>query len=293
VKQSRGHVKIYSEIGEGTTVKIYLPRFHAGPEKDVEEAPQSVVRGAKNETILVVEDDLDVRTYSIESLRELGYNVLEASNATAALQLLASHPDVAVLFTDIGLPGGMNGRQLADECRKRLPSLKVLFTTGYARNAIVHDGRLDAGVELLTKPFTHGALAEKLRDILDAKSTPARVLIVEDEVMIQMLAVDYLQEAGLKADTASSGTEALNKLKLIPGGVDAVIIDMGLPDRTGDSLVREVRSLHPSLPIVIASGRSMEEISELLRAMPAIAFVRKPYTEDGLRAALTKLGIRC
>ena len=137
-----------------------------------EEPVPEPARGRRSETILVVEDDEDVRTYSTRRLRELGYHVLEAANARAALQVLEGHPEVAVLFTDIGLPGGMNGRQLAEEARKRRPNLKVLFTTGYARNAIVHDGRLDPGVELLTKPFTQAALAEKLRDIIDAKSTP-------------------------------------------------------------------------------------------------------------------------
>ena len=115
VKQSRGHVKIYSEVGEGTTVKIYLPRYHAAPQESDEEKVPHVARGGRNETVLVVEDDDDVRTYSTESLRELGYTVLEAVHAAAALQLLDHHPEVAVLFTDIGLPGGMNGRQLADE----------------------------------------------------------------------------------------------------------------------------------------------------------------------------------
>jgi PAS domain S-box-containing protein len=292
VKQSRGHVKIYSELGEGTTVKIYLPRFHSDVE-DVEDEPmRPPVRGSEHETILVVEDDEDVRSYSTESLSELGYTVVEAANARAALQVLEGHPEVAVLFTDIGLAGGMNGRQLAEEARKRRPNLKVLFTTGYARNAIVHDGRLDPGVELLTKPFSQAALGEKLRDIIDAKSTPARVLLVEDETLIQMLAEEYLEEVGIKVDTAVSATEALNKLRLIPGGVDALIIDMGLPDRTGDALVREVRSIHPSLPIVIASGQREDELRRLFKDTPAIVFVRKPYTANELRAAIRAIGIR-
>ncbi len=186
----------------------------------------------------------------------------------------------------------MNGRQLAEEARKRRANLKVLFTTGYARNAIVHDGRLDPGVELLTKPFTQAALGEKLRDIIDAKSTPARVLLVEDETLIQMLAEEYLEEVGIKVDTAVSATEALNKLRLIPGGVDALIIDMGLPDRTGDALVREVRSIYPSLPIVIASGQREDELRRLFKDTPAIVFVRKPYTANELRAAIRAIGIR-
>ena len=293
VKQSRGHVKIYSEVGEGTTIKIYLPR-HAFQSDDTAEelvTPLPSVKG--RETILVVEDDEDVHSYSTDTLRDLGYSVLEASSGRAALQLLESHPEVAVLFTDVGLPGGMNGRQLVEEAKKTYPNLKVLFTTGYARNAIVHDGRLDPGVELLTKPFTQAGLGEKLRDIIDAKSSPARVLVVEDEVLIQMLAVEYLEEAGIKVDTATSATNALNKLRLIPGGVDAVIVDMGLPDRRGDMLVQEMRSIFPLLPIVIATGRDSEEVRNLFANTPFITFVRKPYSAADLCSALRGFGIAC
>ena len=168
VKQSRGHVKIYSEVGEGTTIKLYLPRVHSVTTTEDDAPDNSVARGSGSETILVVEDDDDVRNYSCETLRELGYNVLEAENGRAGLQQLHSHPEIRVLFTDVGLPGGMNGRQLAEQARNHRPDVGVLFTTGYARNAIVHDGRLDPGVELITKPFTQAALAAKLRDILDA-----------------------------------------------------------------------------------------------------------------------------
>ena len=293
VKQSRGHIQIYSELGEGTTVKIYLPRFHSDVDEREEVPVRSIARGALTETILVVEDDEDVRNYTSGTLHELGYQVLEAPNARAAIQMLESHPEVDVLFTDIGLPGGMNGRQLAEEARQRHANLKVLFTTGYARNAIVHDGRLDPGVELLTKPFTQAALGEKLRDIIDARSAPARVLVVEDEALIRMLATEYLQEAGVKVDIAISGTDALNKLRLIPGGVDAVIIDIGLPDRTGDALVRELRSIYPSLPVVIASGRGREDVQNLLKGMSKITFLNKPYTADELRAAVRAVGIHC
>jgi PAS domain S-box-containing protein len=291
VKQSNGHVKIYSEVGEGTTVKIYLPRVHSEVAQ-TEEAPiREPARGRRSEVILLVEDDEDVRSYSSETLRELGYHVIEAINARSAIRMLDAHPEVAVLFTDVGLPGGMNGRQLAEEARKGRPNLKVLFTTAYARNAIVHDGRLDPGVELLPKPFTQAALAEKLRDMIDARSTPARVLVVEDETLIQMLATEYLEEAGLKVDTAVSAAEALNKLRLIPGSADAVIIDMGLPDRKGDALVREIRSMYPLLPIVIASGQGRERLNSLFEDMKSITFLSKPYTADQLYAALRAVGI--
>jgi len=170
VKQSGGHVKIYSEPGEGTTVRIYLPRHVAQDADDSRDgAPKSEAPAAgTSETILVVEDDEDVRANSVGSLRELGYRVLEAPDGAAALRLLQRELAVRLLFTDVGLPGGMNGRQLADEARRRRPDLKVLFTTGYARNAIVHHGRLDPGVELIVKPYTHAALAAKIRAVLEA-----------------------------------------------------------------------------------------------------------------------------
>jgi CheY-like chemotaxis protein len=233
-----------------------------------------------------------VRNYSSETLRDLGYRVLAASHARAALKILEANPDVVLLFTDVGLPGGMNGRQLAQEARNRQPNLKVLFTTGYARNAIVHEGRLDPGVELLTKPFTRAAIAEKLRDILDARSTAPRVLVVEDEALIQLLATEYLEEADLKVDIAVSGADALNKLRLIPGGVDAIIVDMGLPDCKGEDLVRKIRSIYPSLPIIIASGQAQHHLRGLFPDMDSLSFVAKPYTAEQLRAALRHSGIR-
>ena len=294
VKQSRGHVKIYSELGEGTTVKIYLPRIRLAQEDQDEEAePEKTMALGAAETILVVEDDTDVRAYSCETLRELGYRVLEAPNGLAGLEMLERHREIQVLFTDVGLPGGMNGRQLADEARNRRADLKVLFTSGYARNAIVHDGRLDSGVELIPKPFTQATLAAKLRDIIDAKRVPGRILVVEDELLIQMLATDYLEDAGFKVDTASSATEALNKLALVPGGVDAVIIDFGLPDRKGDVLVREIRAMYPSLRVVIATGQGQADMRNLFKTESQIAFVSKPYSSNHLLAALRTLGISC
>jgi len=293
VKQSRGHVKIYSEVGQGTTIKIYLPRLHAEQVIESPVAAAAPVRGGADETILLVEDDEDVRASSTEMLRELGYTVLEAANARDALRLLDSHPEICLLFTDVGLPGGMNGRQLADVARGRRSNLRVLFASGYARNAIVHDGRLDPGVELITKPFTQDVLAERVRDILDAGSRTGRILVVEDEFMIQMLAVQFLEEHGLKADVAGSATEALNKLRLIPGGVDAIVVDLGLPDRPGDILVREIRSLFPTLPIVVASGAHQADLEKLMAGQPRMANVSKPYTAATLIMALRHVGIQC
>ena len=138
-------------------VKIYLPRLVSDGQRDarMQARPPPAVPTGNGETILVVEDEPDVRTFAVESLSELGYRVLDAQDGAQALRMLDAHREVVLLLTDVGLPGGMNGRQLADEARRRRADLKVLFTSGYARNAIVHHGRLDRGVEFITKPFTY------------------------------------------------------------------------------------------------------------------------------------------
>ncbi|MGA8756300.1 MAG: PAS domain S-box protein [Stellaceae bacterium] len=167
VKQSGGHVKIYSEPGEGTTARIYFPRANMSAATLEEPRRQARIPDLEGtETILVVEDDPDVRTYTTEILRELGYRVLEAHEGDTALTVLATEPEIKLLFTDIGLPGPFNGRQLAEEARKRRADLKILFTTGYAQNAIIHHGRLDPGVQLIVKPFSFTGLAAKIRRIL-------------------------------------------------------------------------------------------------------------------------------
>ncbi len=175
VRQTGGAVRIYSEPGQGTTVKIYLPRLTGAEQPTATAAAQpepASLRGA--ETILLVEDHDELRAYSSGILRELGYMVLTAANGMEALATLDDHPDVTLLFTDVVLPGGMNGRQIADEALARRPDLKVLFTTGYTRNAIVHNGALDRGVELIVKPFGFEQLAMKVRRILDEpQASPA------------------------------------------------------------------------------------------------------------------------
>ena len=168
VRQSGGHVRIYSEVGEGTTVKLYLPRLlGADTVQEVEAQSPSAAPQGGVETILVVEDHDDLRAFSTGVLRELGYRVLEAANGRGALEVLQAAHDVDLLFTDVVLPDGMDGRRLADEAMRRRPGLKLLFTTGYTRNAIVHNGRLDAGVALISKPFSFVGLAAKVRQVLD------------------------------------------------------------------------------------------------------------------------------
>lgn len=166
IKQSKGHIKIYSEPGHGTSIKIYLQR-HYGNDNQTEAVGQRSVasRGSSSEIILVVEDDVRMREMTTASLRELGFTVLHAESAAAAFRLLENHPNIALMFTDIVMPD-MNGRKLADEALKLRPALKVIFTTGYSRNAVVHNGVLDAGVNFLAKPFTIDQLGAKIRDVL-------------------------------------------------------------------------------------------------------------------------------
>jgi two-component system NtrC family sensor kinase len=188
VKQSRGHIKIYSEAGEGTSIKIYLPRLM--DESAVEPwMPNDPVRDSepavrRPEQILLVEDDEEVNRFASEVLRDEGYHVISTHEGASGLRLLDANPEVQFLFTDVVLPGGMNGRQLADEALRRRPDLKVLFTTGYTRNAIIHHGRLDADVDLLTKPYTSDALIKKVRQILDldAKDPVTRVSAILDNI---------------------------------------------------------------------------------------------------------------
>jgi len=168
VKQSGGHVRVYSEVNEGTTVKLYLPRLTSDVAQAERVERRSVPASRVGETILLVEDDESVRASTSDMLRELGYRVVMAADGASALRLVGERPDIRLLFTDVGLPGGMNGRQLADAARATRPDLPVLFTTGYARNAIVHHGRLDPGIHLLSKPFTYAELANKLSQMLAA-----------------------------------------------------------------------------------------------------------------------------
>jgi signal transduction histidine kinase len=165
VKQSGGHVKIYSEPGEGTTIKIYLPRYFG--EQQLAEQPKTpdVIR-QPTELVLVVEDDERVRVGTVAALRDLGYTVVHAGGAEQALALLADNPGIALLFTDVIMPG-TNGRKLAELARQNRPDLKVLFTTGFTRNAVVHNGVLDHGVDFIAKPFTIDQLALKIREVLD------------------------------------------------------------------------------------------------------------------------------
>ena len=167
VKQSGGHVKITSVVGAGTTVTIFLPRYLGSQEEPVATAATPTPVAAAGKTILVVEDEPAVRRLTVQSLADIGYAVVEAESAERALEILETHPGFTLMFTDVVMPG-MNGHQLAQEAAKRRPGLKVLYTTGYTRDAVVKNDVLDPGVKLLHKPFTLDALAHAIRKAIDA-----------------------------------------------------------------------------------------------------------------------------
>ncbi|QGM95567.1 response regulator [Methylocystis rosea] len=174
VKQSGGHIKIYSEIGQGTTVKIYLPRFVgegevAGPRREPSAAGMAF-RGSPETLILVVEDEDRMRSIAVAMFQDLGYSVLAAGSAVEALALIKANPDIDLLFTDIVMPD-MNGRALAEEALRRRPDLKIVFTTGFSRNAVIHNGVLDRGVNFLPKPFSIEQLAQKVGAVLGVMET--------------------------------------------------------------------------------------------------------------------------
>ncbi len=165
-RQSGGQVRIYSEVGQGTTMCLYLPRHHgqvdgADAEAELSEAP----RAEQGETVLVVDDEPTVRMLVTEVLEDLGYTAIEAVDGAAGLKVLRSDVRINLLITDVGLPGGMNGRQVADAGRAVRPGLKVLFITGYAENAVVGNGHLEPGMQVLTKPFAIDALASRIKEL--------------------------------------------------------------------------------------------------------------------------------
>jgi signal transduction histidine kinase len=290
VKQSGGHLKIYSEEGQGTTVKIYLPRLlHVDEAVDESEsAPVDRIKG--NHSILVVEDDDDVRAYTVEILRELGYRVIEAHDGPSALRLIERQDrQIDLMFTDVVMPG-MSGRELADRARAVQPELKIIYTSGYTRNAIVHGGRLDAGVEVIAKPFTYQALAQKVADVLEAGRI-GRILLVAQNASARTSAGHALVELGYSVDQAATGSEALGRARAAQGRYDAVVLDDELPDKTAEALAVEMRANFADLPILVASGERVGPLAARFAKDRGIAIISKVYDSSELQAALTELGV--
>jgi CheY-like chemotaxis protein len=298
VKQSGGHIKIYSEPGHGTTIRLYLPRT-SQVEEVVAEVEAAPAQGG-TETILVVEDNEGVRDTVVAMLVELGYRVLKAKDGTGALNVLESGIRIDLLFTDVVMPGIMRGPELARHARERIPNLAVLFTSGYTENAIVHGGRLDPGVDLLSKPYTSDALARKLRQVLAGRDTAARssatretypahpkrslqLLLVEDDVLIRDASAELLIGHGHAVAQASSAEAALDLLAR--NSFDVLVTDLGLPGLSGAALARLAARQQSGIGLVFATGA--EGIGEeLTDPFDHAVLLRKPYDEQGLLQAI-------
>ena len=298
VKQSGGHIKIYSEPGHGTVVKIYLPRTRRA--QDAADATDSLpVEGGK-ERILVVEDDEGVRAAVADTLADLGYHVTRAENAEAGLKYLESGAAVDLLFTDVVMPGAISTREFTRRAQAMNPKLLVLYTSGYTQNAIVHNGKLDDDAFLLSKPYRKDELARKLRSVFGGTARgpvapPAtapdmavserrgKVLVVEDIALIRMSTVDMVEQIGFEAVEAGDGAEALALLQK-DEDIRILLTDLGLPGMNGRQLVQEARRLRPAIKVIIASGYSTESAEG--GKMQGETTLTKPYDFAQLKRAL-------
>jgi PAS domain S-box-containing protein len=273
VKQSSGHVQIYSEVGQGTTVKIFLPQ--SLQEETADEPALSGPLEGQSEAILVVEDDDLVRASSVGMLRDLGYTCLHAADGAAALEILRAGAKVDLLFTDVVMPGPVRAPDLAREAQSLRPGLPVLFTSGYTEDAITHDGRLDAGVQLLSKPYAREDLARRVRGLL-TRARPV-VLVVEDDGLVRLAAVEMIQALGFDAIQAADADTALRQLKG-ESRVDILFTDIGLPGMRGPDLAQAALALRPNLKIIFASGYADPAAVELDGAVRLV----KPYQQEEL-----------
>lgn len=309
VKQSGGHIKVYSEVGDGTTIKVYLPRS-AGAEDLLVVVDDAGAAPLGTETVLVVEDDAEVRATVIELLTDLGYRVLRAVDAQSGLTVIESGIPIDLLFTDVVMPGTLKSAELARKARERMPGIAVLFTSGYTENSIVHGGRLDAGVNLLSKPYTREALARKVRLVLanqlqinQATQRPAegpanleasglitqrslRILLVDDEMLIRMNTADILTDMGHVVMDAGSGTDALELLK--SNSIDVLVTDVHMSGMSGLELAAAVRSIYSGVAVVFATGDN-DVTGYEPEPDEQYAVLAKPYTQQDIAAVLRRV----
>jgi CheY-like chemotaxis protein len=299
VKQSGGHIRIYSEVGHGTTVKIYLPRS-LKPEANVSALPSTPISGG-TETILVVEDDLAVQASVADMLTALGYRVLQATDGEKALAVIQSGISIDLIFTDVVMPGSIRSVELARQAKIILPEVEILFTSGYTRNAIVHGGRLDEGVALLSKPYRREDLARKMRQLLGNKKPTAtaqtcessaqplasralKILVVEDNEDFRELVCEMLLMLGHAALSVASGEQALEAIK--QNNIELMISDLSLPGMSGVELAKKVHATWPNIKIVLSSGY---DLSTGLSLDFELAVLSKPYSLAQLSQALGQL----
>ncbi|MEI9977227.1 MAG: response regulator [Ignavibacteriota bacterium] len=280
VQQCGGSIWVESELGRGTTVKVYLPRLHS--ETVVRPAEAHPVMASGFETVLVVEDQEEVRRLTVAVLEDCGYQVLSAENGPMALEVSEQHQGlIHLLVTDAIMPG-MSGRQLADRLRHTRPLTKVLFMSGYTDNVAAYRFEVDAGHAFLQKPFDPDSLAEKVRETLGPPHAVARILVVDDEESVRSLLRNMLTEAGHEVLEASNGREATERLRA--EAVDLMVTDLVMPEREGIETIMELHRTRPELGIIAMSGAFGGQFLRAARLFGARATLTKPIDPDVLLA---------
>ncbi|OCS43704.1 response regulator [Ralstonia pickettii] len=308
VTQSGGHVSIDSAVGRGTTVQLYFPRSTVAAQDDALELRDTVVTPmGGRETILVVEDDTDVRLTAVDMLTQLGYRVLTAANGEAALELMNSGTPIDLLFTDVIMPGPIKGGELSIRAAQRVPPLPVLLVSGYTRDEILHDGRLPPGVTLLDKPYRRDDLARMVRNVLNSSRTgqaqvqptsttsiddagtavadsspPPTVLLVEDDTASREALQEVLATFGLQCLAAATAEDALALAHTRP--VQVLLTDLTLPGRSGAELARALRPLHPHMDVLLMTGYGAH--AEIGEPIPGARVLAKPVELTLLHEAL-------
>jgi hypothetical protein len=285
VAQSGGSIEVYSEPGQGATFKIYLPALaDAATEAGMRAATPAL--GGK-ETVLVVEDQAEVREYVTAVLKSYGYHVITAEHAGDALQLGKSERRrIHLLLTDVVMPD-LSGRELATELRKLQPGIKVLFMSGYSDDAIVHHGVLDECGDFIQKPFSPDALAGKLRAVLGQPKPLARILVADDDAAVRGFLRKVLEQDGYQVAEAADGKQAIERA--LTGRVDLVITDIVMPEQEGIETIRALRQDLPDVAIIAISGAFDGQFLNIAKLMGAAAALTKPVTAELLLAKVAEV----
>jgi signal transduction histidine kinase/DNA-binding response OmpR family regulator len=288
VRQSGGHIWLYSEPGIGTTFKIFFPRVDEPKDRGTSALPPKIGRG--NETILLVEDDAALRTLAQQVLSSAGYHVLVAEDGAAALRMSDQHEGpVHLLLTDVVMPK-MGGKEIANRLAEPRPGMKVLFMSGYTGNALAQQGtwnELDETVGFIQKPWTPQALCKKIRAVLSAASSIRQILVVDDEPGIRGWLSEILESAGYRVFTAGNGREARSRVE--QHAVDLVITDLVMPEEEGIETIRTLRKASAKLKIVAMTGSDSPDILSAAKILGAQATLLKPLTAETVLECVGKL----
>lgn len=285
VNQSGGAISVYSEVGIGTTFKIYLPLV----EEDVvrSESPRSPAAGeSAGETILLVEDDASIRELACELLREHGYRVLEAANAEQAIERFEQAGIVDLLLTDIVMRG-MDGPELANRLTASRPGLKVLYMSGYSETGVIQQGLLELGRSFLPKPFQPADLLSKVTEVLTESAPQVKILIVDDDAQVRGLLAKLLEATGWEVLEACNGKEAQSHCRKTH--IDLIITDLVMPEQEGLETIHAVRKHWPRVPIIAISGAFGGTYLELAKRLGANAVFHKPFMPDAILAEVRRL----